>query len=225
MHRVAAGELPETVRIGRPGRVVAFGKRDTASAGYTSALAAARSAGYDAVERLAGGRAAAYTEGTLSFSHAQREDDPRRATEARFRETAELLREALAGLGVDARIGEVAGEYCPGEYSVNARGEVKLAGIGQRLIADGAHVGGVLVADGAAEVRRVLVPVYEALGLDWDPDTTGSVSEEAPGTGIDAVEAAIVAALANRYDVVEAEIDRDTLSLAETFAGQHEAPA
>ena len=81
-----------------------------------------------------------------------------------------------------------------------------------------------LVADGAAEVRRVLVPVYEALGLDWDPDTTGSVSEEAPGTGIDAVEAAIVAALANRYDVVEAEIDRDTLSLAETFAGQHEAP-
>ncbi len=224
MHRVAAGELPETVRIGRPGRVVAFGKRDTASAGYTSALAAARSAGYDAVERLAGGRAAAYTEGTLSFSHAQREADPRRATEARFRETAELLREALAGLGVDARIGEVAGEYCPGEYSVNARGEVKLAGIGQRLIADGAHVGGVLVADGAAEVRRVLVPVYEALGLDWDPDTTGSVTEEAPGTGIDAVEAAIVAALANRYDVVEAEIDRDTLSLAETFAGQHEAP-
>ena len=30
--------------------------------------------------------------------------------------------------------GEVAGEYCPGQHSVNARGERKLMGVGQRLI-------------------------------------------------------------------------------------------
>lgn len=224
LQRVAASELGETVRIGRPGRVVAFGKRDTASVGYASAVEAARRAGYEAVERLAGGRAALYTEGTLSLSHAQRDSDPRRVTEARFAETAELLRDALRKLGVDARIGEVAGEYCPGEFSVNARGQVKLAGIGQRLIAGGAHVGGVVVVNGAGEVRRVLAPVYEALGLDWDPVAAGSVEDEVAGADLAAVEGAIVDALGDRYELVEGELDRETLALAEQLAAEHAAP-
>ncbi len=46
------------------------------------------------------------------------------------------------------------------------------------MIRGGAHMGGVVVASGGREVARVLVPVYEALGLDWDPATSGSVSEE-----------------------------------------------
>ena len=90
----------------------------------------------------------------------------------------ELIASALRELGVDARVGEVPGEYCPGAYSVNARGQVKLAGIGQRMIRGGAHLGGVVVASGGDEIPRVLVPVYEALDLDWDPSTSGSVAEE-----------------------------------------------
>jgi len=60
LQRVAAGELPETARLGKPGRLVTFGRRDAVSAGYRAAVEAARSAGYDVVERIAGGRAAAY---------------------------------------------------------------------------------------------------------------------------------------------------------------------
>jgi hypothetical protein len=85
---------------------------------------------------------------------------------------------------VDARVGEVPGEYCPGGYSVNARGSTKLAGLGQRLIAGGAHVGAVIVVDRADLVREVLGPVYAALGLDWDPAAVGAVSDEAPGTTV-----------------------------------------
>ena len=92
------------------------------------------------------------------------------------------MERALRTLGVDARVGEVPREYCPGDYSVNARGQTKLAGIGQRLISGAWHIGGVIVVDGGDRVRDILVPVYEALGLDWDPATSGAVADEVPGT-------------------------------------------
>ncbi|MGI8945441.1 MAG: hypothetical protein ACR2GL_04280, partial [Thermoleophilaceae bacterium] len=43
MLRVAAGELPETLRISRPGPIVAFGKRDVVCEGYPQAVRAAGS--------------------------------------------------------------------------------------------------------------------------------------------------------------------------------------
>jgi hypothetical protein len=42
MLRVAAGELPETLRIARPGTTVAFAKRDAVADGYNGAVRAAR---------------------------------------------------------------------------------------------------------------------------------------------------------------------------------------
>jgi octanoyl-[GcvH]:protein N-octanoyltransferase len=206
------------VRIGRPGRVVAFGRQDTVSTGYPAAIAAARATGYAAIERLAGGRAAVYTDSSLSFSRAHRDPSPRGATDARFREMAELVRDALRRLGVDARIGEVPGEYCPGEFSVNARGQRKLAGIGQRLISGAAHVGGVLIVADSGEVRRVLEPVYTALELDWDPATAGSVEDEAPGADLDSVTAALLQVLEERFRLIEVEPDRETLVRAEALA-------
>src|SRR3954453_9791284 len=149
LERVAAGELPETLRLARPGRAVAFGRRDEVSAGYEAAVRAAREAGFAPVVRLGGGRAAVYHEGTVLMGHAIPEPDPRPGIHERFERSAALLATALRDLGVDARVGEVPGEYCPGGYSVNARGWVKLAGLGQRLIAGGAHVGAVVVVDGA----------------------------------------------------------------------------
>ena len=60
-------------------------------------------------------------------------------TRERFERLGGVIVRALRGLGVDARVGEVEGEYCPGAWSVNARGQIKLAGIGQRMIAGAAH--------------------------------------------------------------------------------------
>jgi octanoyl-[GcvH]:protein N-octanoyltransferase len=215
LRRVAAGELPPTIRIHRPGNEVAFGRQDVASPGYQAAAEAARSAGFAAVERLAGGRAAVFHQGTIAIARAYRDPQPPKRTYARFEEMAGLITDALRDLGVDARVGEVPGEYCPGAYSVNARGETKLAGIGQRMIRGGAHMGGVVIASGGREVARVLEPVYRALDLDWDPATSGSVSDELarevdPGE----VEEALIAELAKRYELVPSELDEDTMRLA-----------
>src|SRR5919204_4068174 len=198
LQRVAAGDLPQTGRLGRPGRIVTFGRRDAVEPGFPAAVEAARTAGYDVVQRIAGGRAAAYNGQALNLSRAHRDPSPAGGTRTRFVEMAELLRSALSGLGVDARVGEVTGEYCPGAFSVNSGGRAKLAGIGQRLIKGGAHVGCVVVAGGSDELREVLVPVYEALGIDWEPATVGSVQDEAPGITPADVEEALLEALRKR---------------------------
>jgi octanoyl-[GcvH]:protein N-octanoyltransferase len=216
LERVAAGELPPTIRIHRPGREVAFGRQDLASPRYQAAAEAARVAGFAAVERLAGGRAAVFHEGTIAIARAYADQQPPKRTYARFEEMAGLIAATLRGLGVDARVGEVPGEYCPGAYSVNARGAMKLSGIGQRMIRGGAHMGGVVVASGGREVAQALEPVYEALELEWDPATSGDVSAEL-GRQVDPgeIEEALIAELAKSYELVDAEIDEETIRGAE----------
>jgi octanoyl-[GcvH]:protein N-octanoyltransferase len=186
-----------------------------ASPGYEAASEAARAHGFAAVERLAGGRAAVFHEGTIAIARAYSDPQPPKRTYARFEEMADVITAALRELGVDARVGEVPREYCPGAYSVNARGATKLAGIGQRMIRGAAHMGGVVVASGGDEIARVLVPVYEALELDWDPATSGSAAEEL-GRKVDAgeLEEAVIAELGKRYELVSAELDEETVSAA-----------
>jgi octanoyl-[GcvH]:protein N-octanoyltransferase len=223
--RVAAGELPETVRLHRRGPVVAFGRQDVASAGYADAVRASRSRGFEAVERITGGRAAVYHEGTIALAWTVADPYPPKRTYARFEEFSGLITAALAGLGVDARVGEVPGEYCPGAYSVNARGRTKLAGIGQRMVAGAAHVGSVVVESGSQRVRDALFPVYRALGLAWDPETVGSVEDETGASEPGAAERAIIEQLAARYELEEATLDAATLALAEEFEPQHRSPS
>jgi len=221
MLRVAAGELPETLRIAVPGTTVAFAKRDAVAPGYDEAVRAARERGFEATLRLAGGRAAVFHEGTMEIGHAVPDDEPRARIHPRFESTAGRLARALAELGVDARVGEVAGEYCPGRYSVNARGAVKLAGIGQRLVGGGSHTGVVLVVEGEERVNEAIEPVYAALGLDWDPAVTGSVRSEVPNATWSSVRDALVTEYAQEHDVIEGELDADTLRLARNLAPEH----
>jgi octanoyl-[GcvH]:protein N-octanoyltransferase len=219
--RVAAGEIPATFRLHRPGRIMAFSKQDAASPGFTNAVEAARASGFEPIIRLAGGRAAVYHEGTLALSWAVPDHRPSAHTEARFRELADLLAGAVRDLGVDARVGEVPGEYCPGVWSVNARGATKLVGTGQRLIARAAHRGAVIVVSNSAGVREALLPVYDALGLTWDPDTAGSIEDEAGTITREHVEDAIMARLAELYDLSEVPIDGQTLAMAKRLESDH----
>jgi lipoate-protein ligase A len=219
--RVAAGELPASFRLHRPARELAFSKQDRAAPGFAAAVAAARAAGFEPVVRLAGGRAAAFHEGTLAFAWASPAERPVAASHERFEWIAGLVARSLRRLGVDARVGEVPREYCPGAWSVNARGRTKLAGIGQRLIAGGAHAGGVIVVSGSRLLREALEPVYEALELDWDPETAGSVEDEVPGVELDHVEQAILAELGAEFSLTEAEIDSETLAVAERLERGH----
>ena len=218
---VARGEMPETLRLHRPAAVVAFGPRDRVAPGFGAAVAAARSLGFGAVERLAGGRAAVFHPGTLAFSWAIPDPSPRVGIRPRFEEIAGIVVEAFRSLGVDARVGEVPGEYCPGEHSVNARGRTKLMGVGQRVLAEAAHVGGVVVVMGGDRIREVLLPVYEALDLTWDPATVGSLEDEVPGTTWEEAEGAILDAFGARFDLERGDLTEETLSLARDLASRH----
>lgn len=220
LRRASDGAVGHRLRLYRPDAIVAFGVRDAAEEGFGEAVAAARRQGFASVLRLAGGRAAVFHEDTIAFARTIPDEDPPARTIARFQETAAIFASALASLGVDARIGEVAGEYCPGAYSVNARGSKKLIGIGQRLVPRAAHVGGVIVAAGSDRVRNVLVPVYDALGLGWEPSTAGSVAEESD-VGPEGLMSAVVEAFAERFDIAEAGFDDETLALAQRLEPDH----
>jgi octanoyl-[GcvH]:protein N-octanoyltransferase len=98
---------------------------------------------------------------------------------------------------------------------------VKLMGVAQRVVKDGAHMGVVIVVDGADRVRDVLSPVYSALDLDWRPETTGSLADERPGVTWDAARAAIEAEYTELYSLEPVELDADTLDLARTLAPEH----
>jgi lipoate-protein ligase A len=204
-----------------PGRVLAFGRRDVVAPGYRRAVAAARAAGFTPIERLAGGRAAVFHEGTIAFSWAMPDPYPPDRIRARFTEVSGLLVAGLHAVGVDARVGEVPGEYCPGEFSINGGGRVKLVGIGQRLVRRAAHVGGVIVVRDAGLVRDALRPVYRELGLPWDPATAGAVADLVPGITVDGVITAVIAAVGATHRLVPGDLDPATLEAAEALRPRH----
>ena len=223
--RASHGEIPEVFRLNQPGRVVAFGKRDTIALGYPAAVAAAREAGFEAVERLAGGRAAVFHEGTLAFSWTIPDDDPRRGIHERFRTLAELLVVALADLRISAEIGEIPGEYCPGEYSINIGGTIKVMGVGQRLARNAAHLGGVIVVSNGSLVRNVLEPVYRELDMPWQPSTAGALQDASPTITSQQVVAAVAARLAASRPVAPSPFEPETLALGRRLAPEHIAPS
>lgn len=221
---VAEGKEPETLRLHRPSAIVAFGRQDSRSPGYAAAVQAARDNGFEAIQRLVGGKAAVFHEETLAFAWAIPDGQPREGVKARFEEIAGIMEESFRRLGVDAQVGEIPGEYCPGAYSVNARGVKKLMGVGQRLVPSAAHVGGVVVVNGASRVKDVLLPVYGHLGVDWDPKTAGSIGDEVGGVSYGDVEQAIIDAFSARYDLEEVPLSADTVELASRLEQDHVVP-
>lgn len=218
---VARGETPGVLRLHVPSPVLAFGRRDRARPGYERAVRTARAHGFAAVERLAGGHAAVFHENTLAFSWAIPDPEPIEGIVDRFESVASIMEEALQALGVDARVGEVPGEYCPGSWSVNVGGRVKVMGVGQRLVQGAAHVGGVVVVDGAERVRDVLVPVYRALGIDWDPRTAGSLADRSPGLDNDIVAQAVIDAFSRRVKLIEGDLPNGIVEHAHALAPEH----
>lgn len=213
--RVARGELPATLRLYRPRPTVAFGRLDKLSEGYADAAAAARERGFEPVLRSPGGHAAAYDSGTVAFDLVLPAGSIVEGVQDRFRDTSDVIADVLVALGVDARVGEVPGEYCRGAYSVNAGGRTKLVGTAQRAIRGGALLAGFVTVEGAERLRDVLVPVYAALGLEWDPATVGDIT----GTSIDAVEGALAISLAP--GATPSPLDDETRTLAEQLQPRH----
>jgi len=182
------------VRAWRPPRHVAFGRRDSSTDGYARARRAALEYGYDPVERRVGGRAVAYTGDTVAFAYAVPTDSARGGIQERYDQTTERLEGALAGLEATVRRGEPDRSFCPGAHSLQEDG--KIAGIAQRVERDVAIVGGCVVTTrrDRRHVAEVLDPIYEALGVEFDPGTVGSVADAGGTADPEAVTDAVVTA-------------------------------
>jgi lipoate-protein ligase A len=221
LERAARREIGPVLRVYRPGPTVAFGRLDRLRPGFAAAVAAARAHGFEPVLRQPGGHAAAYDAGAVCLDVARPETEAIPALQARFEAAGELLAGALRAVGVDARVGEVPGEYCPGAWTVNAGGRVKLAGTAQRVVRGASLLGAVVLASGGARVRAVLEDVYARLELDWDPATAGAADDDVPGLTVDAVERAIVDAYAAREPLETGALDAATVARARELAADH----
>lgn len=202
-----ASDREAALRVWRPYRQVAFGRRDATSDGYERAQAAARDRGYVVVERSAGGRAVAYTGSTIAVALAVPTENPRGTIQRRYDRVSAAVRRALAECGVDAREGEPPDSFCPGTHSLQADG--KVAGLAQRVRQSVAVAGAIVVVRDHEDIAAVLTPVYAALGVPFDPDSVGSVARAGGPADPDRVVAALEATLTAGRDVSVSDI-RDT---------------
>ncbi|MCY0903818.1 lipoyl protein ligase domain-containing protein [Arthrobacter sp. H14-L1] len=215
-----AGEIGPTLRLYRPKPTMAFGQRDANLPGFAAASAAAAGHGFEPLIRKAGGRAAAYHQGCLIVDHIEPQHDAMVHAKPRFGYFGELFAQALQSLSVDAGIGEIPREYCPGEYTVFGRpaarnagdgdgvdhtggwdGRIKLVGTAQRVVAGAWLFSSVIVVEDSAPLRSVLTDCYAALGLDWNPLTAGGAADLVPRLTVDDVTDAVLRVYADRTEL------------------------
>lgn len=164
------------------GPTVAFTRRDLRSPGIARATAVARAAGFTTAVRAPGGRMVAYDEGAVVVDDVTRFAAAQTLGWSAFEQNAQQHLDVLRSLGVaDARVGEVPGEYCPGEFSLNVGGRVKVVGSAQRVTGTGALFSTVVQVVVTDRVRDVIVDVSDALGYELDPTTIGGVADAVPG--------------------------------------------
>lgn len=189
LNAVREGSVPATLRLYRPNPTVAFGQRDVRLEGYARAVAESLEQGFVPVVRKAGGRAAAYHSGTVIVDHVEPAAEAMMGHQHRFKVLGRLYADALRASGIDARVGEIPGEYCAGDYSVHGvpgvgsrvRKPVKLVGTAQRVVSGAWLFSSVFVIEDSAPIRGVLDSVYRAMGIEMDPATVGAADDLLPG--------------------------------------------
>lgn len=221
LHAARAGQLGPTLRFYTPQPTVAFGQRDTRLPGFETAREACLDHGFAPMVRRAGGRAAAYHQGCLVLDHIEPHSDAITGSKQRFSFFAELLAAALRSTGVNAGVGEIPREYCPGEYTVHGLrtlGHIdtalKLVGTAQRVVSGAWLFSSSIVVTNSAPLRGVLTDVYAALDLDWNPATAGAAEDMVPGLNLDTVKTAIRGAYAGYAELRPGTFDRGTETAA-----------
>lgn len=190
-----------SLRLYRPFPTAAFAPRDTTLPPYAEAAAAAARLGFAALERRAGGQLAVYDQNAIVIDLVSPHEDPRQHVMERFTAFSEAIGAALRGFGIDARVGEIDGEYCPGDYSVNARGAVKLVGVAQRIGRRAYHLGAVISVTPSPEAREAVTEAYRILGFPFEAATFGSIAGEVSGVTFPALRGALLEGLSRLLPV------------------------
>ena len=217
----AAADGVPALRVWTPPKQVAFGPRDARADGYDRATRLAADRGFQPVERDVGGRAVAYTGSTLAFAFAiplgnvsargattsgesTADEDPTAgwtSIEGRYDRATRAVVDALYDIGADVTAGEPDASFCPGDHSIRVGGGGKISGIAQRVRADAALVAGCLVVrrEDAVALAALIDPVYDALGVPFDPESLGSVEEAGGPDDVERVARALEDAFAESW--------------------------
>lgn len=175
--RVAAGELAGAVRIWAPVPALALSRLDLLRPGAVRAEEVAAQAGVQPIKRTSGGHAVLLSPGSLCVGFAEPAASFE-GTQQRYERLGAVIAGALGELGVATQQGTLDGEWCPGAWSVLAGGK-KIAGLAQRSVKGAAWVEAVVELGSDGRARETLQRVYDALEIELDPSTFGSVAEAA----------------------------------------------
>jgi hypothetical protein len=216
--RVASGELAGAVRIWASVPTLALSRLDLLRPGVDAAIEAARASGLAPIRRLSGGHAVILGRGSLCAGVAE-PATTFEGTQERYERLSSAVVAALDELGIASEQGTLAGEWCPGAWSIRA-GSTKLAGLAQRAVKGAAWAEAVVELVPVPEERIALGAIYNALHLELDPSTFGSVAEAA---GRDTTFADLADPLLRRLAPgreLQASASRATLELAERYRSE-----
>ncbi|SIL53533.1 Lipoate-protein ligase A [Mycobacteroides abscessus subsp. abscessus] len=149
-----------------------------------------------------GGHAAAYHSGCLIIDHFQADADAVSGNMKRFTEFGQMFTDSLRTLDVQAQMGEIEGEYCPGEHSVHILlpdgTSTKIIGTAQRVVSGAWWFSTGIVVTNSEPLRDVTTAVYRNLGLPLKPSTVGALTDANPLIAIEDVEDAVLESLNQR---------------------------
>lgn len=214
LEEVAAGERGPTALMWTSSRYIGATRPETRLPGFGKAVKLAGQEGFPVLVRNSGGGAVAANRGSISFSLTFPVEDLRHGLYERYTEGVDLVAAALRRVGVEAEGGEVAGEFCPGAYSVRSGGSmgVKHAGLAQRVTRRAARLEALILVNDTVEVRRVLERFLGALGLPFRPASIGDIPASVPG-----VIEALTKEVRERYGGIEARRNEALLSKARSM--------
>jgi hypothetical protein len=85
-------------------------------------------------------------------------------------------------------------------------------------------VGGVLTVGQTQLMREVLIPIYDALELEFQPETAGGIADVEPGLTVEDVVASLIAVLADEgIEIATVGFEPALLEAAESLAPMHSA--
>ena len=183
------------LRFRRPKPTAAFSPQDTTHPDYERIKQQARENGFEPIERGTGGRLTMFDQHALAVTLIWPHAEPHAHTMRRYEIFSGMIVRALMKLGVDARVGELPNEYCPGKFSINAGGQVKLVGIAQRMNRRCVQMGAIIAVERSNKACAAIVEAYAAMGLPFDPGTYGAIKDVLPSKSYNEVCATVAASM------------------------------
>lgn len=208
------------VRIYRPAPTVAFSGFEQRLDGFADAVSETLAFGFEPVVRPAGGRMVALDQDWVVIDIITPENYLEVAHRDVYEEFGATFVSLLRGLGVDASMGAVAGEYCPGDYSINARGATKLVGTAQRVRRGARLFSACIPFSISNNVATLFERINSSLKLDWNPLTLAGVSDEVPGLTFEELEKEIFNHFAPQLDasITLSDVYRDSRELTQKLS-------